>query len=43
MLKEEEEKQLKTLLGQLNWIASQTRPDLGSCFRRRFTVEHKSK
>ena len=28
MLNEEEEKQLTTLVGQLNWIASQTRPNL---------------
>ena len=28
MINEVEEKQLRTLIGQLNWIASQTRPDL---------------
>ena len=28
MLNEDEETQLRTLIGQLNWIASQTRPDL---------------
>lgn len=27
MLNEDEETQLRTLIGQLNWIASQTRPD----------------
>ena len=28
MINEVEEKQLRTLIGQLNWTASQTRPDL---------------